>query len=91
VTDQLASLRELRHILMRLGAQQTGRYWSAASLVFASNLLGGVAAGAVASIVAAAVLAFDAHRGADSLLYHAAQNVAAIIASIQAQIHKELR
>jgi hypothetical protein len=90
VTEQLESLRELRHVLARLGAQQAGRYWSAAPLVFASNLLGGAAAGAVASLIAAVLLALDAHRGADSLLYHTLQSVAAIIATIQAQIRQEL-
>jgi hypothetical protein len=91
VTDQLESLRELRHVLVRLGARQAGRYWSAAPLVFASNLLGGAAAGAAASIIAAVLLAFDAHRGSDSFLYHALQSTAAIVNTIRVLIDKEVR
>lgn len=90
MTDQLKSLRELRHVLERLGARHAARYWSTAPLVFTSNLLGGVATGAAASIIAAVLLALDAHRGADSFLYHALQSAAAIIATIRALIDKEL-
>jgi hypothetical protein len=90
VTEQLESLRELRHVLVRLGTRQAARYWSAAPLVFANNLLGGAVAGAAASIIAAVLLALDAHRGADSLLYHALQSVAAVIAAVQALIDREL-
>lgn len=91
MTEDLESLRELRHVLVRLGARQVGAYWASGPRVFASNLGGGVAAGAAASILAAVLLGFDAHRGANSFLYHALHSAQTIIATIQAQIEKELR
>jgi hypothetical protein len=81
----------MRHILVRLGAGQSGRYWSSTWRVFARNLLGGVVAGATAFIIAAALLGLDLHRGQDSFMYHAARVTQTIIATIQTQINQELR
>ncbi len=90
MTENLESLRKLRQVLMRLGARQTGRYWSNAFSVFLSNVLGGAAAGAAAFILAAILLGLDIHRGENSVLYHAVRAVQTIIETIRTQIQQEL-
>lgn len=90
MSENLESLRELRQVLARLGARQAGRYWSNGFLVFCSNLAGGAAAGAAASVVAAVLLGLDAHRGQNSLLYHALRGAQAIVATIETQMQREL-
>jgi hypothetical protein len=58
--------------------------------VFASNLFGGAATGAAASIVAAVVLGLDVHRGENSLMLHALRVAQTVIRTIQAVIAQEL-
>jgi hypothetical protein len=91
VNDQLTFLRELRHVLLRLGARPTARYWANGSLVFVSNLLGGAAAGAVAFICAAILLSFDLHRGPDSLFVHVVRALQTIAQTLRAMVAQELR
>ena len=83
-------VRDLRHVLIRLGAGPSGRFWSSGWRVFASNLLGGMIAGAAASIFAAFLLGLDLHRGRDSLLYHAVRIAQAAIIAIKTIIIREL-
>lgn len=90
MNDQLHSLQELRHALVRLGAGPAGRYWSNAWRVFASNLLGGIAAGAAASVLAALILGIDAHRGQDSFVYRAVSDLQTVVRTIQALVQREL-
>ncbi len=90
MSEQLDHLRALRHALVRLGAGPAGRYWSNAWRVFASNLLGGLVTGAAASILAALILGFDAHRGQDSFVYRALSDAQTIVRTIQAQVDREL-
>ncbi|HEV2878848.1 MAG TPA: hypothetical protein VGW96_04620 [Candidatus Eremiobacteraceae bacterium] len=88
--ESLQSLRTLRHILVRLGAGPTGGYWSSSWRIFASNLFGGIMAGAVASIFAAVILGIDLHRGKESFLYQVVSVMQTIIVAIQTLINREL-
>jgi hypothetical protein len=90
VSDQLNRLQQLRHTLVRLGAGPAGRYWSNAWRVFASNLMGGIAAGAAASVLAALILGIDAHRGQDSFVYSALSDLQTVVRTIQALVEREL-
>ena len=83
-------VRELRNILVRLGAGPSGRFWSNSWQVFASNMFGGVIAGAVASILAAILLGLDLQRGRDSLLVHAARILQIVILAVQTLVNREL-
>ena len=90
MTDSLESLRELRHLLQRLGAQQAARFWSSASLVFASNFAGGTATGAGAFILAGVLLGLDIHRGENSAVVHVVRAVQSIIVTIRGMVEQEL-
>ena len=83
-------VRELRHILVRLGAGPSGRFWSNSWHVFASNVFGGAITGAIASIFAAILLGLDLHRGRDSLLYHAARILQTVVLAVQTIVNREL-
>ena len=91
MSDTLHDLRQLRMILLRIGTARAGRYWSSAMRVFSSNMLGGVAAGAVASIFAAIIVGLDLHRGHDALVYRVVSDLKTLIVTIQTQIDRELR
>lgn len=86
----LEELRRLRLVLTRLGARAASRYWGSATRVFWANLSAGIVVGALASIAGAILLTFDAHRGADSYLYRALDELQTVITTIQAQIDREL-
>lgn len=88
--DTLESLRELRHVLQRLGARQAGRFWSNDSLVFLSNFGGGTAAGAVAFVIAAVLLGLDIHRGENSAVVHLVRAAQTIVLAIRAMVQEEL-
>ena len=83
-------VRELRHILVRLGAGPSGRFWSSSWRVFASNVFGGAIAGAIASMFAAILLGLDLHRGRDSLLYHAVRISQTVILAVATLINRDL-
>jgi len=91
VTETLNRLRELRHLLQRLGVQPTARYWSNESRVFMSNLFGGAVAGAVAFIAAALLLGLDLKRGGNSFALHVLQGLQTIIIAMRQAIEQELR
>lgn len=84
-------VRDLRHILVRLGAGPSGRFWSNGWQVFASNMVGGAITGAIASIFAAVLLGLDLQRGRDSLLYHAARILQMLVLAIQTFVNRELQ
>lgn len=84
-------VRELRHVLVRLGAGPSGRFWSNSWQVFASNLFGGAIAGAIASIFAAILLGLDLQRGRDSLLVHAVRILQILVLAIQTFVNRELQ
>ncbi len=90
MTTLLAQLQELRFILVRLAAGQAGRYWNSGWRIFVSNFIAGTVVGAAASVLAALLLSIDAHRGADSLVYHAVDGAQTIVRTIQSQIEREL-
>lgn len=89
--DTLQSLRELRQVLQRLGAQRVARYWANDSAVFASNFMGGTAAGAAAFIVAAVLLGLDIHRGENSFIVHGLRAVQTIVTTLRAMMEQELQ
>ncbi len=89
--DALQSLRELRHVLVRLGAQRVARYWSNESAVFASNFVGGAAAGAAAFIVAAVLLGLDIHRGENSMIVHALRALQTVVRIFRTMVEQELQ
>jgi hypothetical protein len=90
VSTSFQRVRELRHILVRLGAGPSGRFWSSSWRIFASNLFGGAIAGAVASIFAAILLGVDLQRGRDSLIYHAVRILQTIVLAVQTLVNREL-
>jgi len=90
VSTSFQRVRELRNILVRLGAGPSGRFWSNSWRVFASNMFGGVIAGAVASIFAAILLGLDLQRGRDSLLVHAARILQVVVLAVQTLVNREL-
>lgn len=89
--DTLKSLHELRQVLLRLGAQRVARYWSNDSAVFASNFVGGAAAGAAAFIVAAVLLGIDIHRGENSMIVHALRALQTIVMTLRSMVEQELQ
>jgi hypothetical protein len=91
VIDSLHSLRELRHVLQRLGTAQVARFWSNQPMVFLSNLLGGTATGAVAFIVAAIILGLDINRGENSTVVHLVHALQTIAATFRTLFERELR
>jgi hypothetical protein len=86
----LEELRRLRLVLTRLGARAASRYWGSATRVFSTNLIAGIVVGALASIAGAVLVAIDAHRGADSYLYRALDELQTVVTTIQAQMDREL-
>jgi hypothetical protein len=90
VNTSFQRVRELRHILVRLGAGPSGRYWSNAWQVFANNVIGGAITGVIASVFAAVLLGLDLQRGRDSLLYHAIRILQALVLAVQTFVNREL-
>jgi hypothetical protein len=91
VNETLGRLRELRHVLQRLGAQSVARYWSNESMVFASNFFGGAAAGAVAFVFAAVILGLDLKRGESSFALHLLRALQTMVITLRQMIEQELR
>lgn len=91
MNETLDRLRELRHVLQRLGTQSAGRYWSNESLVFANNFLGGAIAGALAFVFAALILGLDLKRGENSFALHLLQALQTMTLAVRDLIEQELR
>ena len=90
MSEPLQRLRDLRHVLTRLGTRPAARYWRSDWRVFTSNFLAGTLVGAAASLLAAVLLSIDARRGADSFAYRALAGAQQVVTVIQAQIDREL-
>ena len=91
MSETLERLRELRHVLHWLGAQRVALFWSNDSAVFASNFMGGTAAGAAAFIVAAVVLGLDIHRGENSVIVHALRALQTFVLLLRGMVEQELQ
>ncbi len=91
MADTLESVRQLRMVLVRLGARPAARYWSNPLHIFAGNFAGGAIAGVAASIIAAAILGFDAHRaGTHSTLFHFLRMFQAFLETVRMRIEQEM-
>jgi hypothetical protein len=91
VNETLERLRELRHVLQRLGTQSAARYWSNESLVFANNFLGGAIAGVIAFVFAALILGLDLKRGENSFAIHLLRALQIMVQAVRQVMEQELR
>jgi hypothetical protein len=83
--EATVALRTLRRTIVRLGVPGAARYWRTPWAVFASNLAGGAAVGAIAFILAGLFVGLDVHRGDNSLVVRvlrAAQHDVAVVRSM---------
>ena len=88
--QQLERVKELKLVLMRLGARPAARYYASPVRVFLVNGVGGAVAGAALSLLGALLLLIDARRGADSALFHVLHAIGMTIQAIRAMIEREL-
>jgi hypothetical protein len=91
VNETLLHLRELRHVLQRLGTRSVARYWANESLVFTSNFFGGTAAGAAAFVFAALLLGLDLNRGESSFVLHFLRALQTMVIAVRQLVEQQLR
>lgn len=79
-------VRDLKNVLLRLGARPAAGYYASPLRIFVGNFAGGAAVGALATLLGFAVLGLGARHGSQSALYHLVQLAIAWVDAIGEQI-----
>ncbi|MDQ6779690.1 MAG: hypothetical protein M3Z37_00840 [Candidatus Eremiobacteraeota bacterium] len=83
---QAQRVRELKNVLLRLGARRAAGYYASPLRIFAGNFAGGAIVGALATLLGFAVLGLGARHGAQSVLYHIVQVALAWVDAMSDQL-----
>lgn len=91
MSSDFERLRDLRTVLVRLGARPVASYWASPFKVFASNFFGGTVAGAIVLMLAAVFVGLDVHRGRASFAIHVIHAVQLVATAIRTLTERSFR
>ena len=91
LSTRAQQIRDLKNVLLRLGARPAARYYASPLRIFAGNFLGGAVVGAAATLLGFAVLGLDARHGSHSAAYHVIQAALQWVNAARQRLEQGLR